>query len=175
MAFVQNFSASQTLGNPSVIDLEDTSTGTIDPLIVSREVIITNAANQFITAAGVSDTATSTAWALVDTQISIDCLPYDMAVYIRVNWLDAGGSALYTKITLYGFYSYTNDFLLQLTKNQTADPQILQDTNYWSDKSTLHTLLKDAINAVQIGADIYSAQNSLNAAQYLISNSANFF
>lgn len=174
MALSQNFSVTQVLGEPSVIYLEDTSTGS-DVLVVDREVIITNAAGNYLTAAGVSTTETSTSWAIADTTTSIDCLTTDMALYIRVNWLDAGGATLYTKIALYGFYSYTQDFLLQLTKNQIPDPQILADTNYWNDKSKLHTFLKDAINAVEIGGDIYSAQASLDLASYLIANSANFF
>lgn len=175
MAYVQNFAATQVLGEPSVIYLEDTTTGTLDPLITARRVVITNAANEFITADGVSETATYTEWALVDSETSIDCLTSDMALYVRVNWVNSVGATLATKITLYGFYSYTQDFLLQLTKNQTADITILADTNYWADKTKLHTLLKDAINAVEIGGDIFSAQNSLNMAEYLIQNSANFF
>lgn len=174
MPLTPNFSATQVLGEPSVIYLADSSTGS-DVLIVSREVIITNAASKYITAAGVSTTPTETVWALADTTTSIDCLQQDMAVYIRVNWLSAAGATLYTKITLLGFYSYTNEFLLQLTKNQIPDPTILADTNYWENKTKLHTLLKDATNAVSVGGDIYSAQNSLNLADYMIQNSANFF
>lgn len=174
MAIVPNFSVSQILGNSSTITLQDTSTGS-DTLIVSREVVITNAASKYITANGVFTAPTSTVWALANTSTSINCLPTDMALYVRVNWLSAGGTVLYTKITLFGFYSYTNEFLLRLTKNQIPDPRILADTNYWNDKEQLHTLLKDAINAVSIGGDIYSAQNSLNMATYLMVNSANFF
>lgn len=174
MAIVPNFSATQVLGSPSVIVLNDTSTGS-DVLITSREVIITTASNQYLTAAGLSTTPTETAWSYATDETEIDCLTQDYAVYIRINWLGAGGNTLYTKITLYGFYSYTNDSLLQLTKDQIPYPQILADTNYWANKSKLHTLLKDAINAVEVGGDIYSAQNSLNAANYMIQNSVDYF
>ncbi|MES2382410.1 MAG: hypothetical protein V4538_15290 [Bacteroidota bacterium] len=174
-AFTPNFSATQTLGNPSIINFQDTSTGTPDVLVVVRRIYITNAEGNYITANGVFTTATYTTWLLADATTSVDCLTQDTACYVRVTWNEVGGTALYDKIVLYGFYSYTQDFLLQLTKNQIPNPQILADTNYWSNKSKLHTLLKDAINAVEIGADIYSAQNSLNLGNYLIQNSADFF
>lgn len=174
MAIVQNFSASQVLGSPSIINLQDTSTGS-DGSIFERRVYITNAASQYITASGVTTAVAYTTWAYADTTKAIDCLTQDIACYVRVNWVNSGGTTLYTKITLFGFYSYTNDFLLQLTKNQIPDPAILADTNYWANKTKLHTLLKDATNAVSVGGDIYSAQNSLNLAEYLIQNSANFY
>ncbi len=174
MALTPNFDVSQLLGEPSVIYLEDTSTGS-DVLIDSREVIITTADSQYLTAAGLSTTPTETAWSYATDTTSIDCLSQDYALYVRVNWLNAAGATLYTKITLYGFYSYTNDFLLQLTKDQIPYPQILADTNYWGNKSKLHTLLKDAQNSVEIGGDIYTAQNCLNAANYMIQNSVDYF
>ena len=174
MPLVQNFSASQVLGEPSVIYLEDTSTGS-DVAVDSRRVYITNAASEYITASGTTTAVAFTTWDYASDSTSIDCLTADAAVYIRVDWCNVGGTVLYTKTTLYGFYSYTNDFLLQLTKDQIPYPQILADTNYWANKAKLHTLLKDAINAVEIGGDIYSAQNSLNAANFMIQNSVDYF
>lgn len=175
MAYVQDFAATQVLGSPSVIYLEDTSTGS-DGSITDRRVYITNAAGQYLTA-GNSPSATPvyTTWLLANTTTTIDVLNVDMGLYIRVDWINVSGTVLYTKTTLYGFYQYTQSFLLQLTKNQSANPGILQDTNYWGDKANLHTLLKDAQNAISPGGDIYSCQNSLNLAQWLITNSKFFF
>ena len=174
MPLTQNFAATQVLGEPSIIVLTDSSTGS-DAAISSRKVYITNAANEYITASGVTTAVAFTTWAYADSSTEIDCLTADTACNIRVDWVNSGGTVLYTKTTLYGFYSYTNDFLLQLTKNQVADPSIIQDTVYWGNKAKLHTLLKDATNAVSVGGDITSAQNSLNAAEFLIQNSSDYF
>jgi len=173
--FAQSFSATQVLGLPSKIYLEDTSTGT-DGAITARKVYITNAAGEYLVAgAALSVASAYTSWAIGSTTTNIDVLTTDMALYVRVDWVNVSGTVLYTKTTLYGFYQYTQTFLLTLTKNQVINPQILNDANYWEDKSKLHTLLKDAENAVSVGGDIYSAQNSLDLATYLMSNSQFFY
>lgn len=173
--FVQSFSATQVLGLPSKIYLQDTSTGS-DVAVTGRKVYITNAAGEYLVAGAVPSVASAyTTWDIGSLTTNIDVLTTDMALFVRVDWVNVSGTVLYTNTTLYGFYQYTQTFLLTLTKNQVVNPQILNDANYWEDKSKLHTLLKDAENAVSVGGDIYSAQNSLDLATYLMSKSQFFY
>lgn len=174
MPLVPNFTASQTIGLPSIISLVDTSTGS-DVLITSRRVALIDSQGNYITAAGTFTTPTYTTWAYASSSTSIDCLTTDMALLITVDWLNVGGSVLYTKTTLYDFTMYSETFYYGLTQNQTSSPNIVNDTNYYNNKMILRCNIDEANNAVTYGSDIVSSQAALDRAAYLIANENDYF
>ena len=174
MALTPNFSASQTIGLPGVINLLDTSTGS-DGAISSRKVAIVNSANQYITASGVTSAAAYTTWDYSDTTISIDCLTQDTAPVITVYWLDAGGATLYSKVIKYDFTLNAEQFLFTLAANESQELSLLQDTNYLMNTFRLRIYTDNADNAIIIGGNIFVSQTNLNKGTAMMNQASNLF
>jgi hypothetical protein len=175
MPLTPNFSTSQQAGLPSDVIITDTSTGS-DGAIVSRRVFLTNYAGEYVVADGT--TTNYTVWPLAQSSISIDCLTQDTALTVTVNWVDAGGVTLYTKTSLAGFTLYNMTFYYSLTQGQAAvgNPSyILQDNNYFQNKSKLKTLIESGNNAVTLGYDITSAQECYDLATFMVTNQNLYF
>jgi hypothetical protein len=175
MPFVQNFTTSQQAGLPSDVIITDTSTGS-DGAIVSRRVFLTNYAGEYVVADGT--TTNYTVWPLAQSSISIDCLTQDTALTVTVNWVDAGGVTLYTKTSLAGFTLYNETYYYSLTQGQAAvgNPSyILQDNNYFQNKSKLRCLIDSGNQAVTLGYDITSAQECYDLASFMVTNQNNYF
>jgi hypothetical protein len=175
MPFVQNFTTSQQAGLPSDVIITDTSTGS-DGAIVSRRVFLTNYAGEYVVANGT--TTNYTVWPLAQSSISIDCLTQDTALTVTVNWVDAGGVTLYTKTSLAGFTLYNETYYYSLTQGQAAvgNPSyILQDNNYFQNKSKLRCLIDSGNQAVTLGYDITSAQECYDLASFMVTNQNNYF
>lgn len=162
-----NFSVSQTIGIPNTISIADTSTSP-DADVVVRQVFMTDANGNWITANGSFTTSTFTTWPIADSSIAIACLPVDMALQITVDWLDINGTALYTKTALYDFTQYGVLASFALTQDLTGKPNTLQDTNYWQNRMILRCNIDDADNAVTIGGNIYISQAALDREQEMI-------
>jgi hypothetical protein len=175
MPLVPNFTTSQQAGLPSNVIITDASTGS-DVAIVSRRVFLTNYAGEFLVASGT--TTNYTVWPLAQSSISIDCLSADTAVQVTVNYVDAGGVTLYTKTSLAGFTLFNESFYYSLTQGQAAvgNPSyILQDNNYFQNKSKLRCLIDSGNQAVTLGYDITSAQECYDLATYMVTNQNNYF
>ena len=173
MPYVQNFSASQVSGFPGLIYLTNSSTGTDAAITALRAYFITAESTYLV----VSGTTTDyNAWPLASTTKSFDVLPgQDYSLNIKVDWVDVSGNVLYTKTILYCFTMYSKTFYYGLTQNQTSDPNIVNDTNYYNNKMKLKCSIDEAISAVDDASDIYSSQSALNRAQELISNQNDYF
>jgi len=175
MPFVPNFTTSQTAGLPSNVILTDASTGS-DPAIVERRVYLVNYAGEYVVASG--NTNNYTVWSILQSSISIDCLTQDTALQITVDYVDAGGVALYTKTLLAGFTLYNLTFYYSLTQGQAAvaNPSyILQDNQYFQNKSKLKTLIESGNNAVTLGYDITSAQECYDLATAMVTAQNMYF
>lgn len=172
MSFSPSFLASQSLGSPSVINLQDTSTGS-DVAIVSRRVYLTTDAGTFLVPSGT--TTDYITWAYINATTSIDVLENDMCLSVLVQWLDVSNNVLYSSTQLCVFTLYSETFYYGLTQNQTSVPDIINDTNYYNNKMILRCSIDEANNATYYGLDIYSAQSALNRAAYLIANQNDFF
>jgi hypothetical protein len=175
MPLTPNFSTSQQAGLPSDVIITDTSTGS-DVAIVSRRVFLTNYAGEYVVADGT--TTDYTVWPLAQSSISIDCLSADAALSVTVNWVNSAGVTLYTKTSLAGFTLYNMTFYYSLTQGQAAvgNPSyILQDNNYFQNKSKLKTLIESGNNAVTLGYDITSAQECYDLATYMVTNQNLYF
>lgn len=181
MAITAAFSSSQTIGAPSIITLTDDSTGTFGT-IVSRKVYIVNAAGEYITASGTSTTVAYTTWAVAsgsgDT-VDIDCLQFDSALNITVDWCNSGGTVINTVTTLCGFTLYNETEYYSLTQAQASQnqppPMIIQDSNYYTNKLILRTNIDSGNQAISLGDDITSAQSCYDLATYMTNNESDFF
>lgn len=176
MPLVPNFTTSQAVGEPSVITVTDTSTGS-DVAIASRRVYLVDYEGNYVVES--SNTTTDyTPWPLVDTSIDIDCLTEDMALSVVVTWNDAGGVQLYTKTVLTGFTLYNETFYYSLTQGQAAVSQpsyILQDTTYYQNKCKLRSNIDSGNQAISLGGDITSAQECYDLATVMVNNQNFFF
>jgi hypothetical protein len=157
---VQNFETSQTLGNNSVINIEDTSTNS-DPSLTSRRVYLVQANGEYLVPEG---TATDyIEWDIDEDTLEIDVLDKDYALNVLVHWLD-GTTVLYSKAILTLYEQYNKEFLYQLTQKQTSNPVLVNDDSYYERKGQLITELDSAENAVELAADQYAAQACLDRA-----------
>lgn len=175
MPLTPNFSTSQQAGLPSDVIITDTSTGS-DVAIVSRRVYLVNYAGEYVVEDGT--TTDYTVWPLAQSSISIDCLTADTALTVTVDWVDVSGVTLYTKTSLAGFTLYNLTFYYSLTQGQAAvsNPSfILQDNNYFQNKSKLKTLIESGNNAVTLGYDITSAQLCYDLATAMVTSQNLYF
>ena len=167
MSLNRNFSTSQTIGAPSIINITDTSTGS-DGSIASRRVTLTKIDSSTLVPSGT--TTSYIPWSLASSSIAIDALDRDYCLLIKVEWLDAGGSALYSKTQVCLFTLYSEDFYYSLTQDQSSDPKIIQDYNYYYNKMIMRVQLDSAAQAVDYASDQQSAQDCLDRVYQLILN-----
>lgn len=154
------------LTNPAAFTITDTSTGS-DVAITDRVIILYNVDNSVY---GTFDFPLS-----IGSAITIAPLLKDVALTVKVNWNNAGGSALYTVSQIFAFTQYGEQFYYQLTQNQTSNPNVVNDNNYYGNKLKLRVELDSAVQAINEGGDIYSAQGCINRYNYLISTQNFFF
>lgn len=174
MALTPNFSTSQVIGSPSEIVFTDSSTGS-DGTITTRKIFMLTSQGTWLTEDGESTTSASETWAYpIGTDITLDVLPQDFCLSITVQWL-AGSTVVYTKTILCLFTLYSKTFFYTLTQQQTVQPNLIQDNNYFTNKAILWTYINSAINATAIGNDITTSQLALDAAEEMISNESKYF
>ncbi len=172
MPLTPNFSITQPVGEPSIVNVEDTSTGS-DVAIVSRRVYIATAAGLFLVPTG---TATEyVAWALAATDIDIDCLDKDYATSITVEWLSVAGAILYSKTAKYGLTAWNEEEDYGLTTLLSSNPLLINDKNFFENKSKLRTYIDSGNQAIELAGDLYSAQNCYDEATNLRINAQYFF
>lgn len=172
MAFIQNFTIAQTLGNPGIINLTDTSTG-VDATIISRKVyLITNASTYLV------PTGTSTSfitWAIGSTSIAIDALKKDMSLNIKVDWNDVSGTTLYTKTILSNFQMYNSNFNYQLVNDEANGLASLNSANWLTSRMKLYVSLRDANVSVTDMSSITNGQSANDRGTFLRLNLNNFY
>lgn len=172
MSLTVSISISQNNGNPSQFIITDTSTGS-DPGITERRVYLYTASNTTLVNSGT--TTAYTLWPIASSTITMDVLTRDMGLLVVVQWL-TGTTVTYTYSNSYDFDAYTNVFGYNLTvTKQLSNPQIINATNYFSNKSLLYELIDDADIAISVGEDIAKAQLALDQAYNLQINSNLYF
>lgn len=178
MALSTDFSTSQTIGAPSTILLEDTSTGT-DAAVTQRRIYIVDAQGNYVVPDGTStDYVNFPLVALSGDEIEIDCLDNDMALTITVQWLSVANAVLYSKTELCGFTLYNETAYYSLTQaqaTQSVPPNIVQDTGYYNNKMALRTLIDSGNQAITYGVDIVTAQNMYDQATLMVTNEDYYF
>lgn len=173
MAFTADFTTSQNLGFPSRIIFADTSQGTVDPLVTGRRIYLLDASGNYIVQSGT--TTSYELWAIGLTTITLNCLLIDKALSVRVDWVNAGGVALYTKtvLTLYSLYAKT--YYIALIKSQSSRPKLIDHANFYVNEIKLLCSIQEATNAVDLAGDISSAQAALTRAKSLVDHPSYFF
>jgi hypothetical protein len=172
MPLVPNFTASQFSGTPSIITLTDTSTGS-DGSIAKRRVYLLQSNGTFLVPTGT--TTTYIEWDLVDTSIDLNVLSQDTALSITVQWLTSGNVVVTSKTISFAFTAYNETFYYGLTEQQVASPAIVNSTFWYQNKMILRVELDSAVQAITFASDIFSSQQALNRATYLVTNSNYYF
>ena len=165
MAFSPSFTITP-LSNPASFTIQDTSTGS-DVAITDRVITLYNVDNSVF---GVFDFPLSSG-----SSITLLPLITDVALNVKVSWNNSSGVSLYTSTQIYAFTQYGEQFYYQLTQNQTSNPNIVVDFNYYINKLKLRVELDSAVQAINTGSDIYSAQGCINRYNFLINNQNFFF
>lgn len=179
MSLTVQFSTTQVIGSPSEIVITDETTGS-DVLAVSRQIALVTATGQYLTENGLFDTATYIPWPIADGLTkTLDVLDEDMALDISLQYLNVSGGIVAEDTSLQGFTLYNFSFLYSLTQAQASQnqppPMIIQDSNYYNNKSIFLTEMDSGNNAITYGDDIVSAQNAYSRATYMRLNENSFF
>jgi hypothetical protein len=175
MALTPDFEASQSAASPEYIILADTSTGS-DVAITERRAYITDYAGNYLVTSGT--TTDYNLWPLADTTINYNLLTRDMALSIKVDWVDGSGNVIETLTQTFCFSYFTKIFAYQLVQNQVlpiTPPPITLDLNFDYNLAVLWTSIKGAINAVELANDISASQSCLNRAYNLMQNQSIYF
>src|SRR6185503_1278888 len=155
MSLIPNFTAVQVAGLPSQILFTDTSTDS-DAAIVSREVFLETDSGSFLVPQGT--TSDFVLWALANATITIDALDKDYALALTVNWLDEEGNVLYTKTILSGETLYKETFDYYLTQMMTANKNLIDDNDFFPNKSLLRTYIDSGNQSIELASDQTNAQ-----------------
>lgn len=168
MALTPSFTVAST-SVASQLLLTDTSTGS-DGAVTDRQIIIVNAAGAAIAGSPFD-------WPIAQASITIAPLQVDAALNITVNWNNSSGTVLYTKSQLFAAVQYAEQFYYSLTQQQaaTTNLSILNDLPYFTNKSKLRLFIDSAINAINVGADIFSAQFCISLYQPFLQNPNLYF
>jgi hypothetical protein len=171
MSLTANFTTSQTYGVPDSINFVDTSTGT-DGTITSRRVYMKTSANTYLVEAGT--TTTYEIWDYANSTITLSVLPKDYALEITVQWM-AGASVVTSKVYNLGFTLYNETFDYQLTQVLTGNPLVINDNNFFPNKSDLRVNIDGGNQAIFFATDIFSAQQCYDRATNLRLGSQYYF
>jgi hypothetical protein len=158
-------SATQSIAYPNLITLTDDSIGS-DGTLTNRKISIRLADGTYL--------ANGLDWPYADAQIVLDILTQSTAPEITITWL-AGSTVVYTFTDTFDFNLYDYIFALGLLSDQTGDPGVIQDSNYYSNFMKFIVNLVNSENAILYGGDIYSAQGQLNLNQQMILNESKYF
>lgn len=168
MALTPNFSTSQTVGESSKITFTDTSTGS-DGSIASRRIYLQTATGVYLVESG---TPTDyEVWVYADSTITLDLLDKDYALNVLVQWLDSGGTVLYSKQLLLGFTLYNNTFNYGLTQMLTANPNNFNSKAFFQNKIALTVEMDSGDQALELASDIFGAQRCYDRATQIRLNS----
>ena len=150
------------LGNGSSFVVTDTSTGS-DGAITDRQILIYTTANALLVPAIDFPLAAG-------SSITISPLTTDIAVTITLNWNNNVGAAIYTYSLIYAFVQFGLLFLQSLTQSQISNPLIINDTNWITNKFTIFEEIQSALNAINVGQSVYSAQSCILRYNQMIAN-----
>lgn len=167
MALTPNFTAEQTPGTPGDILFTDTSTGT-DAAVTQRRIYIQTNDGTFLVESGTS--AEYEVWSGFPGTTTItleDILDKDYGCKVVVQWLNVGGTILYDKTLYYGFNCYNEDENYSLTQNVASNSLLMNDNNFWGNKSLLTELIDSGDKAIERASDINACQQCYDKATEL--------
>jgi len=176
MPLTVNFSATQTVGEPSEINLTDTSAGT-DVAVTQRRVYIAPPTGAFLVEEGTATEYEEWDDFPATTTITLDVLAEKagQACTITVQWLDVSGNVLYAKALKYGFTLYGEEFDYSLTQRLSGNPLLINDNDFFNNKSDLRTELDSGNQALSLAGDVFGAQQCYDRATALMVGSVYYF
>lgn len=175
MALTPNFSTLQTPGVPGNIIFTDTSTGS-DGAVTQRRIYIKQSNGTFVVVSGNSNQYSS--WPNFPSATSIelaDILSKDIGATVVVQWLNVSNAVLYDKTEDIGFSCFNEDFDYSTTQNVAANPLLINDNNFWFNKSLLRTFIDSGDNAIKRASDTNACQQCYDLATELRTESQYFF
>lgn len=177
MALSVSFSTNQVVGAPQNVVLVDSTTGS-DVSAVSRRVSYQTAISTYLVPDGT--TTNYIEWPLADgNTLTSDILATDQALNVTLAYVDISGNTVASLTALRGFTLYNETFYYSLTQAQAMQnqppPMIIQDSNYFSNKLILRTLIDSGNQSIELGGDITSAQNNYDQATFMILNENDYF
>lgn len=173
MALTPNFSTSESLSDNNLVTFTDTSTGT-DLTLTTRRIYVRLANGNYLTTSGESTASAYESWSYADSSIQLDLLTNSTTANVTVDWY-AGATLTYTKTILCEWDLYDYLFAFELIQDQTANPGIIQDKNYYSNFFQFITNIWNSESAVTYGDDLYSSQAALDRNQNMINYSTLYF
>lgn len=171
MAISPAFTVSQSAITPAQFTVTDTSTGS-DVLITSRRIYVQNAYGEYLTGDSNVD---YDVWAYAQSSITLDVLTQDTAANIRVDWMSAGGTVLYTLNNNYPLSQFGKQFAYYIVNNLGLTPGVYQDATFSGNLALLWTYIVAGDNAVTYGNDIAGAQACYNLEIEMQNNESMFF
>lgn len=163
MAISPSFTVSQSAITPSSFTVNDTSTGTLDT-ITQRRLYVSDAYGNYLTGDGTVD---YTEWSIANASITLNVLTEDLAVDIKVEWLNSSNGIVNSLDNTYPLSEFNKQFLYYLVQNLGLKPGTLQDTNFAGNLGVFWTNIIAGINAVEYGNDIAAGQNCFSRATYM--------
>lgn len=168
-----SFTATQTVGEESTVTITAVVTGT-DVLVTQRRVYLQTDTGEFLVPSGTSTDYTQ--WSIAASSIDIDALgTSDKALRIYVEWLNVSNVVLYDSEQFVGLTLWNESFDYLTTQLMAANPLLVNDNNFWPNKSKLRTLIDAGNNAITFASDLYNAQQCYDAATELRDNSQYLF
>lgn len=168
-----SFTVSQVVGSPSVVTVTAVVTGT-DVLVTQRRVYLQTASGEFLVPTGT--TTDYTQWSISASSIDIDALgDSDKALRIYVEWLDVSDVVLYDDEQFVGLTLYNESFDYLTTQLMASNKLLINDNNFWKNKSKLRTLIDAGNNAISFASDLDNAQSCYDGATALRDGSQYLF
>lgn len=175
MAITPNFTRGQTLGLPSKVNLVDTSTGSDTESITKRRVYFIDKDGNYIVPTGITTDYSEWNSYPGTTTLTLDLLENDMAVNIRIDWLNSSNVVKQSLTILSDFTLYAKTYYIFLCKAQSSNNKLRDSANFYKNYIKLLISVKEADDSVTLLNDISSSQAALNRAKLLIANPSNFF
>jgi len=177
MAFNGAASVSQGV-DPTSFSIEDVSTGS-DAGITGRRVYLYLSDGSTLTPSGSSTTYID--WPIVsgigDVLTLTGILNRDYSLNVQVQWISSSplpSPSTYLFSVLTTFTANLRLFLYTLTQLQAGNPLLIEDNDWFENKSKVNQLVEDADNATLYN-DQYNAQLALNAAYKYYQNGNTYF
>lgn len=168
-----SFTGTESIGIPQQITLIDNSPSP-SPGLTSRRVSFKLANGNWLNTSGESSTIVYETWPIADVSLTLTLLSGSTAMDITVEWL-IGSTVDGMETESFAFVEFDYLFAYDLLGDQTSDPGITQDANYYSNFIQYIVNLFNGENAVRTGSDIYSSQGALNKNAWLEQNQTMFF
>lgn len=149
----------------SQFTVNDLSTGS-DAAIANRLIFIYDYQNNLFTGAPIQFPLSA------GGSITPNILTQDFAFNCVVQWVDASGNVLYTTSQIGVFTGFLEWFEYGLSQQIAAQPNLLNDINFFNNWSKLRTFIDGASNAITIAGSIYNSQSMIQLAQYIVNNQA---